>query len=76
MQALRIRTLMRVAAVAAALALGGLAAQAQPGPDRHGAPPDMMAAGIALAGSCASNGSRSSPRPTSTPLPSSPCAPR
>ncbi|MCY4756949.1 Spy/CpxP family protein refolding chaperone [Pelomonas aquatica] len=45
MQALRIRTLMRVAAVAAALALGGLAAQAQPGPDRHGAPPDMMEAG-------------------------------
>jgi protein CpxP len=44
MKAPRIQNLMRVATVVVALALGGVAAQAQPGPGHHGGH-DMMAAG-------------------------------
>jgi Spy/CpxP family protein refolding chaperone len=43
MKAPRIQNLMRVATVVVALALGGVAAQAQPGPGHHGGH-DMMAA--------------------------------
>ncbi len=45
MKAPRIQTLMRVATVAVALALGGVAAQAESGPGHHGGGHDMMAAG-------------------------------
>ncbi|NCT83803.1 MAG: periplasmic heavy metal sensor [Comamonadaceae bacterium] len=49
MKALQIRNLMRVATVAAALAVGGVAAQAQPGPGHrggHGGPAMMMPGGL------------------------------
>jgi Spy/CpxP family protein refolding chaperone len=46
MKASRIQNLLRVATVAAALAVGGVAAQAQPGPGGpHGGPAMMMAPG-------------------------------
>jgi Spy/CpxP family protein refolding chaperone len=45
MKAPRLSHLLRVATVAAAFGLGGLAAQAQPGPDHHGGP-HMMAPGL------------------------------
>jgi len=44
MKAPRLQNLLRIGAVAAALAMGGVAAQAQPGPGHHGGP-DMMAPG-------------------------------
>ncbi|CAM3889862.1 Spy/CpxP family protein refolding chaperone [Roseateles saccharophilus] len=48
MQAPRIHNLLRVATVALALAAGGAAVQAQPGPgpDHHGGPGMMMAPGM------------------------------
>jgi periplasmic protein CpxP/Spy len=39
MKAFSFQNLLRVGTVAAALALGGVAAQAQPGPGHHGGPP-------------------------------------
>ncbi|HEV6968771.1 Spy/CpxP family protein refolding chaperone [Roseateles sp.] len=45
MKAFRIPSLFRVATVAAALAIGGVAAHAQPGPGHHGGP-GMMEAGF------------------------------
>ncbi len=38
MKTFQLQTLLRTGAVVAALALGGVAAQAQPGPGRHGGP--------------------------------------
>jgi len=46
MKAIQIQNLLRVGAVAAALALGGVAAQAQPGPGHHGGPAMMAAGGL------------------------------
>ena len=46
MKAFRIQTLLHVGAVAAALALGGVAAQAQPGPGGHHGGPAEMAGGL------------------------------
>lgn len=45
MNATQIRNALRVATVAAALAVSGVAAQAQPGPGHHGGP-GMMAPGL------------------------------
>jgi Spy/CpxP family protein refolding chaperone len=45
MKAIRIQNLLRVGSMAAALALAGVAAQAQPGPGGHHGGPEMMAPG-------------------------------
>lgn len=50
MKASRFQNLLRVATVAAALAVGGVAAQAQPGPDGHHGDPAMMAPGALFGG--------------------------
>jgi Spy/CpxP family protein refolding chaperone len=46
MRTFQIQNLLRVGTVAAALALGGVAAQAQPGPGHHGGPAAMEAGGL------------------------------
>jgi periplasmic protein CpxP/Spy len=46
MKASRIQSLLRVASVAAALAVGGVAAHAQPGPGHHGGPAVMAPGGL------------------------------
>jgi len=46
MKAPRLQNLLRIGAVAAALAMGGVAAQAQPGPGHHGGPAMMAPGGL------------------------------